>query len=115
MHVRRPRAGVFFPGPAGAALPGSWTAPRKFCPSTCCGGNDILYYASRYLSQALDDQRYASPEIVGRYMNEGRNGLRDGKGFHDWSGTDVGAYRRSSTARIVDLLRLADKLPVFAD
>lgn len=79
------------------------------------GGNDILYYASRYLSEALDDQRYASPEIVGRYMREGRNGLRDGKGFHDWSGTDVGAYRRISTARIVDLLRIADKLPVFSD
>ena len=79
------------------------------------GGNDILYYASRYLSAALDDQRYASPDIVGRYMTEGRNGLRDGKGFHDWSSTDVGAYRRLSTARIVDLLRIANKLPLFAD
>ena len=79
------------------------------------GGNDILYYASRYLSEALDDQRYASPDIVGRYMNEGRNGLRDGKGFHDWSGRDVSEYRRSSTERIVDLLRIANKLPIFAD
>ena len=79
------------------------------------GGNDILYYASRYLCEALGDQRYASPDIVGRYMTEGRNGLRDGKGFHDWSGTDVGAYRRASTARIVELLRMAGKLPVFAD
>ena len=79
------------------------------------GGNDILYYASRYLCEALHDQRYASPDIVARYMTEGRNGLRDGKGFHDWSGTDVGAYRRASTARIVELLRMAGKLPVFAD
>ena len=79
------------------------------------GGNDTLYYASRYLSEALDDPRYASPDIVARYMTEGRNGLRDGKGFHDWSGKDVGAYRRMSTARIVDLLRFANKLPLFAD
>lgn len=79
------------------------------------GGNDILYYASRYLSEALNDQRYASPDIVGRYMTEGRNGLRDGKGFHDWSGRDIAAYRRMSTARIVDLLRSANKLPLFAD
>jgi len=79
------------------------------------GGNDILYYASRYLSEALNDQRYASPDIVGRYMTEGRNGLRDGKGFHDWSGRDIAAYRRMSTARIVDLLRLANKLPLIVD
>jgi len=79
------------------------------------GGNDILYYASRYLSEALGDPRYASPDIIERYMSEGRNGLRDGEGFYDWSGKDVGAYRRQITARIVDLLRFANKLPVFAD
>lgn len=79
------------------------------------GGNDILYYASRYLSRALDDQRYASPEIVSRYMTQGRNGLRSGKGFYDWSDTDVGAHRRKSTARLLDLLRIANRLPLVAD
>lgn len=79
------------------------------------GGNDILYYASRYLSAALDDPRYASPDIVARHMNSGQNGLRDGKGFHDWSGIDIDAYRRQSTARLVELLRIADRLPLIAD
>ena len=79
------------------------------------GGNDILYYASRYLSSALDDTRYASPPIIARHMEEGRNGLRDGKGFYDWSQRDIDAYRRESTARLVDLLRMAGKLPRVAD
>jgi 3-hydroxybutyryl-CoA dehydrogenase len=79
------------------------------------GGNDILYYASRYLSEALGDQRYASPEIVGRLMAQGQNGLRSGKGFHDWSGKDIGVYRRQSTARLLELLRIAGKLPLVAD
>lgn len=79
------------------------------------GGNDILYYASRYLSRALEDERYASPAIIGRYMDQGRNGLRDGKGFYDWSARDADAYRRESTARLVDLLRIAGKMPLVAD
>ncbi len=79
------------------------------------GGNDILYYASRYLAEALGDQRYASPEIVGRLMAQGQNGLRSGRGFHDWSGKDIAAYRRQSTAGLLELLRLAGKLPVVAD
>lgn len=79
------------------------------------GGNDILYYASRYLSGALDSQRYASPEIVARHMAQGHNGLRSGKGFYDWSDTDVGEFRRQSTARLLDLLRIANRLPVVAD
>ena len=39
------------------------------------GGGDILYYASRYLTQALGSERYAAPEIVERNMREGRIGL----------------------------------------
>lgn len=79
------------------------------------GGNDILYYASRYLSAALKDPRYASPEIVGLYMSRGQNGLRDGKGFYDWTGRNIEEYRRQSTARLVELLRIVDRLPVIAD
>ena len=40
------------------------------------GGGDILYYASRYLTQALGSERYAAPEIVERNMREGRIGLQ---------------------------------------
>ena len=74
------------------------------------GGNDILYYASRYLSQALDDERYASPAIVDRHMREGRNGLRDGKGFYDFGGVDVAAYRTQALGRMLGMLAHLDML-----
>ncbi len=68
------------------------------------GGNDILYYASRYLAQALGDERYASPPIVDRHMREGRNGLRDGKGFYDFDGVDLVRYRRETLGRMLGML-----------
>lgn len=69
------------------------------------GGNDILYYASRYLAQALGDERYASPAIVDRHMREARNGLRDGKGFHDFSGVDIERYRYETLGRLLGMLK----------
>lgn len=74
------------------------------------GGNDILFHASRYLAQALGDPRYASPPIVDRHMSEGRNGLRDGRGFHDFAGVDVAAYRREVLGRMLGMLRHAGLL-----
>jgi len=74
------------------------------------GGNDILFYASRYLSDALGDSRYAAPEIVERYMREGRNGLRSGRGFYDWSGVDQEAYRREALGRLLAMLRHQGRL-----
>lgn len=69
------------------------------------GGNDILYYASRYLAQALGDERYASPAIVDRHMREGRNGLRDGRGFYDFDGIDPARYRSDTLGRMLDMLK----------
>jgi 3-hydroxybutyryl-CoA dehydrogenase len=69
------------------------------------GGLDILYYASRYLAQSTGDARYASPEIVNRYMHEGRDGLRTGQGFYDWKAIDVAAYRREALGRQLAMLR----------
>jgi 3-hydroxybutyryl-CoA dehydrogenase len=68
------------------------------------GGGDILYYASRYLTGALGNQRYAAPEIVERNMADGRRGLRDGAGFLSYEGLDVEAYRRERLKAFVDLL-----------
>lgn len=79
------------------------------------GGNDILYYASRYLAQATGDARYASPAIIEQYMRAGRNGLRSGEGFYDWRNRDLAAYRRESAARFVEQLRTAGKLPKLVD
>lgn len=68
------------------------------------GGLDILYYASRYLAEATGDARFAPPAIIERYMSEGRRGLREGRGFFDWSGTDTARYRREVLARQLALL-----------
>ncbi len=69
------------------------------------GGGDILYYASRYLEDALGSDRYRAPEVISRNMREGRIGLRTGAGFLDYSGLDVDAYREQRLAALVDMLR----------
>lgn len=74
------------------------------------GGNDILYYASRYLAQEIDAARFASPAIVDQFMEQGRIGLKAGRGFHDYSGIDVGAYRRDVLGRSLGMLRHLDLL-----
>jgi 3-hydroxybutyryl-CoA dehydrogenase len=68
------------------------------------GGGDILYYASRYLTGALGNERYAAPDIVERNMAEGRRGLRDGAGFLNYEGLDVDAYRGERLNALVGLL-----------
>lgn len=65
------------------------------------GGGDILYHASRYMTDAMGDERFAAPGIVRRNMAERRNGLRDGRGFYDYEGVDLAAYRRD---RLKDFL-----------
>jgi 3-hydroxybutyryl-CoA dehydrogenase len=72
------------------------------------GGGDILYYASRYLTHALGDARYAAPEIVERNMREGRIGLNAGKGFLDYGKLDVEAYRAERLKAFVAMLNFLD-------
>ncbi|TAN48171.1 MAG: 3-hydroxybutyryl-CoA dehydrogenase [Betaproteobacteria bacterium] len=71
------------------------------------GGNDILYYASRYLAEHLSRERYQAPAIVERLMRENRNGLRSGEGFYDYRGRDLQAYRRDVLGRTLGQLRHA--------
>ena len=75
------------------------------------GGVDILYYAGDYLRRALDAERFEVPAVVGQMMAEGRTGLREGRGFHDFRGTDVAAYQGAVLSRFVGLLRHLDLLP----
>jgi 3-hydroxybutyryl-CoA dehydrogenase len=71
------------------------------------GGNDILYYASRYLSQRLSQERYTAPAIVDRLMHEGKIGLKTGEGFYDYRSRDVPAYRKDVLARTLGMLKHA--------
>jgi 3-hydroxybutyryl-CoA dehydrogenase len=79
------------------------------------GGGDILFHASRYLSSTLDPQRFAAPEVVERNMAEGRNGMRDGKGFYDYEGVDLGAYRAARLSEFVAMLRHRNMMPVIRE
>ena len=72
------------------------------------GGGDILYYASRYLAKAMNDKRFEAPQIVQDNMAAGRNGLREGRGFFDYSSMDVAAYRRTRLAEFWRMLEGAD-------
>ncbi|TWG98289.1 3-hydroxyacyl-CoA dehydrogenase [Mesorhizobium sp. J18] len=71
------------------------------------GGGDILYHASRYLSDAMNDPRFATPEIVRSNMAEKRNGLRDGKGFYDYADIRVDDYRRAKMTAFMKSLENA--------
>jgi 3-hydroxybutyryl-CoA dehydrogenase len=71
------------------------------------GGGDILYYASRYLSDALKNDRFTAPDVIHTNMAEGRNGLRDGKGFYDYSSKDMQAYRLGRLSEFMRMLHQA--------
>ena len=68
------------------------------------GGGDILYHASRYLAGALGSERYAAPSIIERNMREGNIGLRTGRGFLDYAGLDIDAYRRERLKELMNTL-----------
>jgi len=79
------------------------------------GGGDILFHASRYMTDAMNDSRFEAPKIVKDNMAAGRNGLRDGRGFYDFTTMDVPAYRRerlSAFLKALDGVGLA-KAPVI--
>lgn len=74
------------------------------------GGGDILYYASRYLEREIGP-RFASPDVIARNMEQGRNGLRDGKGFYDYTGVDVDAYKMERLGQLCKRLEVMGLLP----
>ena len=80
-------------------------------------GGDTLYYASRYLTEALGDARYAAPPIIERNMREGNIGLKTGRGFLDYEGLDIEFYRRQRLEALVGMLRFLGhtRPPVLSD
>jgi 3-hydroxybutyryl-CoA dehydrogenase len=75
------------------------------------GGNDILYYASGHLSRTIDADRFRPPAIIERNMLSGRNGVREGKGFYDYSDVDMDAHRAQRLERFVQLIAHLGLLP----
>ncbi len=78
------------------------------------GGGDILYYASRYMTNAMNSERYAAPAIIEKNMKEGRIGLSTSKGFLDYSTINVNEYQQEKLAEFVSMLRHINKLPPSA-
>lgn len=76
------------------------------------GGGDILLYASRYLAGAIDP-RFTAPQVISDNMAEGRNGLRDGQGFYDYSAVDIPAYRLQRLSELNSRLQLMGLMPEF--
>lgn len=68
------------------------------------GGNDILYYAGNYMKDAFGSDRFEVPAIAEQYMKEGRNGLREGRGFYDYRDIDVDAYQLETLRKLIDLI-----------
>jgi 3-hydroxybutyryl-CoA dehydrogenase len=68
------------------------------------GGNDILYYAGHYMKDAFGSDRFEVPAIAKQYMKEGRNGLREGRGFYDYRDIDVDAYQLETLRKLIDLI-----------
>ena len=75
------------------------------------GGVDIFYYAGHYLSRALDSPRHAPPEEVTRMMEDGRKGLREGRGYYDFRNMDVEAWQKEKLTRFVTLLDSLGQIP----
>ena len=75
------------------------------------GGGDTLYYASRYLREALGTERFEPPEIVVQNMTNGTTGVNAGRGFYDYSTINLPQYQEETIRRFVDLLRYMDLLP----
>jgi 3-hydroxybutyryl-CoA dehydrogenase len=71
------------------------------------GGGDILFYASRYLSEAMQSDRFEAPEVIRQNMDDGRIGLKSGEGFYNYKDRDIAAYRQERMADFLKLLRMA--------
>ena len=69
------------------------------------GGGDILFYASRYLRDAVASERFSTPEIIERNMQEGRLGLRTGQGFYSYPKQELEAYQQAKLTEFTALLQ----------
>lgn len=79
------------------------------------GGGDILFYASRYMTDALGNDRYSAPEIIRAHMQQGRIGLKSGRGFLDYSNLDISEYQQGKLSEFIALLRHIGQMPTVSE
>ena len=68
------------------------------------GGNDILFHAGNYMKDAFGSDRFEVPAISEQYMQEGRNGLRERRGFYDYRDIDIESYQLETLRKLIDLI-----------
>jgi len=68
------------------------------------GGNDILYYAGNYMKDALQSDRFEVADITKQHMQDGRNGMREGRGFYDYQNIDMESYQMETLHKLMDLI-----------
>jgi 3-hydroxybutyryl-CoA dehydrogenase len=69
------------------------------------GGVDILYRASRYMTEALADQRFKPARLVEEKMARGELGPKTGRGFFDYSGERREAFETDKVRALLQRLK----------
>jgi 3-hydroxybutyryl-CoA dehydrogenase len=69
------------------------------------GGVDILYRASRYMSEALGDERFNPARLVERKMAYNELGPKTGRGFFDYSGDRRETFETAKIRALLQQLR----------
>jgi 3-hydroxybutyryl-CoA dehydrogenase len=75
------------------------------------GGIDTLLYASRYLRDELDAERFDPPQVVADRVERGAIGMSAGEGFRDFTAIDRAEFQRERTEQLVALLGHLELLP----
>jgi len=70
------------------------------------GGVDILYRASRYMSEALGDERFKPARMVEEKMARNELGPKTGRGFFDYSGDRREAFETEKVRALLRRLRI---------
>ena len=70
------------------------------------GGVDILYRASRYMTEALGDQRFKPARMVEEKMARNELGPKTGRGFFDYAGDRREAFETEKVRALLRRLRI---------
>jgi 3-hydroxybutyryl-CoA dehydrogenase len=70
------------------------------------GGVDILYRASRYMAEALGDERFKPARMVEEKMARNELGPKTGRGFFDYSGDRREAFETEKVRALLRRLRI---------
>jgi 3-hydroxybutyryl-CoA dehydrogenase len=69
------------------------------------GGVDILYHASRYMTEALGDERFKPARLVEEKMARNELGPKTGRGFFDYTGDRREAFETDKVRALLRRLR----------